>query len=121
MRKKLSQKERKEPVDKGFLVDYVDEVLESKNYVTKDYLESCLESKNYVTKDWATDMFETFEKRIDKRIEESFGHHMRAIMEENRHYFNSIIEILLGRVERNEDRIDTVEKRLTYLETKPGF
>ena len=108
MKKKLSQKERGEVVTKGFLEDYLDKTLESKNYVTKDYLESknfvtkeYLDQQNFVTKDWALDMFETFEKRI---VEE-FRNHTGALMEFHTHQNQLIVDALISRIERIERHV----------------
>lgn len=97
MKKKLSQKERGEVVTKGFLEDYLDKTLESKNYVTKDYLTQ----QNFVTKDWALDMSETFEKRI---VEE-FRNHTGALMEFHAHQNQLIVDALVSRIERIERHV----------------
>lgn len=62
MKSNLSQKERKESVNKGYFQDVLDEVLESKDYVNKEYfhntLEEVLESKDYVNKEYFHDTLE---------------------------------------------------------------
>ena len=90
MKKKLSQKERNEPVTKGFLADYLDK----KEYITRPVLEEILESKNYVTKDWAQGMFET--------ILSEFRTQTGALIESFRHENRLVIESLESRIERVE-------------------
>lgn len=94
MQKKLSQEERKEPVTKGFLVDYLDK----QEYITRPVLEEILESKNYVTKEWAIGMFEMFHKRIS----EDFARQTGALIEIIRHENSLIVEALTHRIERVE-------------------
>jgi hypothetical protein len=77
MRKKLSQKERDEAVTKGFLEDYLDEVLESKNYITKDYFEERLES--------------TITKALEKQSKD-FYQHMDALIEHQLHSLQTFME-----------------------------
>jgi len=91
MKKKLSQKERSEVVSKGFLEDY-------------------LESKNYVTKDWAYKMFETFEKRILT----SFDEKINQVQKENRQYFETLLEYMDEKfnifLEKVDARIERIER-----------
>lgn len=104
MKKKLSTKQRLEPVNKGYLEDqdYVTkEYLDSKNYVTKDYLDS----RNFVTKDWALEMFESFEKRITEELKQDFRNHTGALMEFHSHQNKLIIDALLSRIERVERHV----------------
>ncbi len=77
---KLSKKESKEIVTKGFLVNYLEQVLESKNYITKDYLES----RNYITKDY-------FEDRLTKQSAE-FRQYIESLMEHQVHQLQVLIE-----------------------------
>jgi len=90
MKKKLSQKERNEVVTKGFLID--------NNFVTESRLEEILDSKNYVTKDWAQEMFETFQKII----REDFAQQTGALIEAFRHENRLVVEALESRIERVE-------------------
>jgi hypothetical protein len=90
MKKRLSPKERKEAVTKGFLEDV--------GYITEQRLEEILESKNYVTKDWAQDMFETFQKSITDEFSRQTG----ALIEAFRHENRLVIESLESRIERIE-------------------
>lgn len=97
MKKKLSQKERKETVTKGFLADYLNE----QQYITRPVLEEILESKNYVTKEWTIDMFEMFHKRIS----EDFARQTGVVIEAFRHENSLIVEALTHRIERVENYV----------------
>ena len=97
MKKKLSQKERKEPVTKGFLADY----LKEQQYITRPVLEEILDSKNYVTKDWAMEMFQMFQKSITDEFSRQTG----ALIESFRHENRLIVEALEHRIERVENYV----------------
>lgn len=94
MQKKLSLKERKEPVTKGFLADF----LADNEYITRTSLEEILDSKNYATKEYVFDMFTSFRKLIN----EDFGHHTQSLIEMIRHENRLIVESIMSRVERVE-------------------
>jgi hypothetical protein len=83
MNKKLSPKERKESVTKGFLVDY----LQSMEYVTESKLKEILD-----------DRFSKFQKDIHQ--------HLNALMEHNREQTLTLIEAFQGRFERIERHVD---------------
>lgn len=96
-KRKLSQKERNEPVNKGFLVD--------NHYLTEERLEEILDSKNYATKDYVYDMFETFEKSIVNEFSRQTGSLIEAFRHENR----LVIESLESRIERVERHVGLVQ------------
>ncbi len=95
MQRKLSTKERKETVNKGYLED-----------------------QDYTTKDWVFEMFESFERKIllsfDKKVEaikkdnrqyyevhqKENRQHMESLMEENRHNLQAIVEVFDSKIER---------------------
>ncbi len=77
MKKELSQKERNETVNKGYFHDTLEEVLDSKDYVTKD---------------WAQDMFEVYRKENREYFE--------ALMEQNRNNLQAIVEVFDSKIER---------------------
>jgi hypothetical protein len=79
MGKKLSKKEEGEVVTKGYLRDYLDEVLESKNYITKDYFEERLES--------------TINKALEKQSKD-FYQHMDALIEQQLHSLQTFMETM---------------------------
>lgn len=106
-KRKLSSKESKELVTKG----YLEEVLESKNYVTKGYfydtLEKVLESKDYATNDRLDMVIEevaSLKVQVTEFREESFRH-MSALMEDNRHQFRLFMEAFEARFERIERKV----------------
>ncbi len=103
MKKKLSKKEREEVVTKGFLEDY----LESRNYITKEYLDS----KDYATKAHVQEIFNYYQSDMK--------HHIDSLIERQHDYFRAIIETLEGRFERNEDALDRHENRIARLEMRP--
>lgn len=105
MNKKLSQKERGEVVTKGFLEDYLD----SKNYITRDYLDS----KDYATRSHVDSIFNYYQSDMK--------HHIDSLIEQQHDYFRAIIETLEGRFERNEERLENLDNRVTRLEVRPGF
>ena len=89
--RKLNEKEEKEVVTKGFLIEneYVtktslEEILDSKNYVTKDYLEEVLEKKNYVTKDYLD--------IVIKKQTEDYHQYLDGLMEHHMNNLQSIFE-----------------------------
>ena len=94
MKKKLSKKTREEVVTKGFLEDYLD----SKDYATKSHVDSIF---NYYQSD--------------------MKHHIDSLIERQHDYFRAIIEVLEGRFERNEYKLENLENRVSRLESKPGF
>ncbi len=100
MKGKLSQKERKEVVDKGYLED----ILESKDYITKDYLGS----RNYVTKDWAQDMFQSFRTLINQ----DFSEQLRLQGIENRQYLQTIMEYSEEKFQVFTEKIDMRIERI---------
>lgn len=93
MEKKLSTNEREEVVTKGYLEDF----MESRQYVTKEYMES----KQYVTKDYLDD-------RLDKHQKEYFTH-IEALMEDYHGRMYTLVELFERRFERVEHRLDILE------------
>lgn len=100
MNKKLTKKEREEVVTKGYLNDY----LESQNYVTKQYLDEKLE--NYVTKDY---------------LDERFKYYVDVLKEVNNDKFEVIFEELRAIREENSRRLEICENRLDRVESKFGI
>jgi hypothetical protein len=108
MQKKLSPKERKEPVTKGFLEDY-ENYLKNKHYVTETRLEEILDSKNYVTKDYLFEAFDIFEQKMDIKMDEKFEKyqkeyfaHLQSMMEDYHGRMYNLIELFNARFERIE-------------------
>lgn len=103
-KRKLSQKERNEPVTKGFLVD--------NEYVTRSSLEEILDSKNYATKDYIYEMLESFEKKIQI----SFDQKINEIQRDNRQHLETILEYMDQKLdiflEKVDARIERVERYL---------
>ena len=88
MSKKLSKKERGETVTKGFLEEY-------------------LEYKNYPTKNWVMEMFEVYDKRANDR--------MQALMEDNQHKFEMLIEAFNSKFDIFDKRLIRVERKLDIV------
>lgn len=89
MRKiKLSSKERKEPVTKG----YFNDVLESRNYAKNERLDMVIE-----------EVAEIKVKLIE--LGEENRRHMSALMEDNHHKFRLLIEAFEARFERIERKL----------------
>ncbi len=146
MHKKLSQKEREEPVTKGFFEDHLEYMLNKQGYVTEEFLighgyitqiyfDEVLESKKYITKDFLESKNYVASEHIEKKnyttkeyshdmfdyYQSDMKHHIDSLVERQHDFFRGIIETLEGRFERNETHLDNHDDRLNALEIKASY
>lgn len=91
MKQIVSPEEREEVVTKGFLVDY----MQSMEYVTESRLKEILDKT-------LDDRFSSFQKDLYQHMHQHIG----ALMEDNHHQVQILIEAFQGRFERIERRMD---------------
>jgi hypothetical protein len=48
-------------------------------------------------------------------------HHIDSLIERQHDYFRAIIETLEGRFERNEEKLENLDNRVSKLEVRPSF
>lgn len=97
--RRLSKKEENEVVTKGFLKATLEE-----SYVSKKFLRD----QNYVTKD--------FLKTVQAEISEDVRRHTHAMLEEYQSRLEVVVELLIGRFDRMEARLDGNDARFNNHE-----
>ncbi len=98
--RKLSKKEENEVVTKGFLKA----TLENGDYVSRKFLKD----QNYVTKD--------FLKTVQAEITADVRRHTHAMHEEYQSRLEAVVELLIGRFDRMEVRLDGNDARFNNHE-----
>ena len=99
-KRKLTQKEREEAVTKGYVEDQdfvTMKTLKKHDYRTEAYFKKALSSEDFATKEYVAEAFAAMDTKFQRYIQ--------SLMEDNRHYFQVLMEGNNMRFERIERHV----------------